>query len=107
MGKKLRAYIAQVEGLLMQDLTEGQRRAYKDDLLVHIRFFQHERLIHLIVTAAVALLTMLSLIGALAMPDQRMYLLVPVLAVLLGFYIVHYYVLENGVQKMYELYEKL
>ncbi|NLN47368.1 MAG: hypothetical protein GX153_12520, partial [Clostridiaceae bacterium] len=30
-----------------------------------------------------------------------------VLMVLLGFYIQHYYYLENGEQKMYQLYDRL
>lgn len=107
MGKKLRAYLVQVEDLLKHDLSEEQRKSHKEDLLVHIHFFQHERLIHLIVTVTVALLTLLSFLGTLAIPDNRMYIVLPVLVVLLGFYIAHYYVLENGVQKLYEFYDKL
>ena len=51
--------------------------------LIQVSFFQHERLIHLIVTVTFALLI----------------LLIP--------YIRHYYILENEVQKMYGQYDRM
>lgn len=70
-------------------------------------FFQHERLIHLIVTVTFALLTMMGLavyciaeyMPILAMIGLFMILLVP--------YIGHYYTLENEVQKMYKQYDMM
>ena len=75
--------------------------------LTQVSFFQHERLIHLIVTVTFALLTMMGLavyciaeyMPILAMIGLFMILLVP--------YIGHYYTLENEVQKMYKQYDMM
>ncbi|MCL2451455.1 hypothetical protein FWD20_01045 [Candidatus Saccharibacteria bacterium] len=76
------------------------------------RNFQHERQIHLYVTLffaclmigswAVALILMLNL-GGLDPALWPMGLLVLILTVLEGFYIRHYYRLENRTEKLYQL----
>ena len=68
-------------------------------------FFQHERLVHLIVTMTVAILTMLSMGIAIMTQILTLSLLTGVLVLLLIPYILHYYLLENEVQKMYEQYD--
>lgn len=78
-----------------------------EDLLRQIVFFQHERLIHLIVTVTFALLAMLTLVGILFDPQPALFLLFFLLFVLLVPYIRHYYILENGVQKLYRYYDML
>ena len=77
-------------------------------MLVQIQFFQHERLIHLIVTALFALLTIISMLASLAIPKQPILLALDLLfLILLIPYIRHYYLLENGVQKLYKYYDKI
>ncbi len=107
MGKRLRAYLARTESLLREEQSPAERRALLDSLLIHIRFFQHERLIHLIVTATVALLTLVTGLGLLVRPVPLLGVIVLLLIMLLAFYIVHYYRLENGVQQLYVLYDRL
>lgn len=75
--------------------------------LIQIEQFQHERLIHLIVTALVGILAILFLLFGLLM--ENIGLLIAFIALLCLFipYILHYYLLENNVQKMYSQYDKL
>lgn len=76
-----------------------------DNHLRKISFFQHERLIHLLVTLFYALITLLFL--ALTIVS---YIFVPIVIIVMIFlilYIYHYFYLENGVQYMYKQYDKL
>lgn len=75
--------------------------------LVQIGFFMHERLIHLIVTMVFAMLTVLCILYAISNPTAGMLLLILAFMVLLIPYIMHYYLLENGVQKMYRQYDEM
>ncbi len=111
MEKRLKSYLARVEELLGQknarQLSEEQRRQLREEMLVQIRFFQHERLVHLLVTVTFALLTMLAVMGCILAPEPPLFALVILLLVLLVPYIRHYYILENGVQKLYGWYDRL
>ena len=70
---------------------------------------QHERLVHLIVTAMVVVIELFVLDLVLLHPELG---LVPVvvmlgMAVLLGFYFYHYFFLENTVQRWYRLADQM
>lgn len=106
MKKKLYDYIAYLETLDFSDMTSEQKKKEKADLLTYIGFFQHERLIHLIVTVSFALLTVLMFFACLTWPCIPIYLITLLILILLIPYIRHYYFLENGVQKLYEYYDK-
>lgn len=76
-------------------------------------FFQHERLVHLIVTITFAILELLTvcayvIVGAID-SELSMPLLVLTIAILILLvpYIKHYYLLENEVQKMYKQYDRI
>lgn len=75
--------------------------------LIQIQQFQHERLIHLIVTVFVGTLAILFLLFGLL--TENIGLLIVCFGLLFLFipYILHYYLLENNVQKMYHQYDKL
>ena len=75
-----------------------------DDLYTWILFFQHERLIHLIVTFFTGIGTILFLFGSLYFSNIGILLLFIITLCLFIPYIFHYYYLENGVQKLYDLY---
>lgn len=70
-------------------------------------FFQHERLVHLIVTVTFAILTLISIVAALMICNPLLYALTLLFLVLLLPYIMHYYTLENEVQKMYVQYDRI
>ena len=72
-----------------------------------IQFLQHERLVHLLVTLALSLLFIITFGISLFLPNPYFFLLFAVLAVLLSFYIFHYYKLENSVQRWYSIYDEL
>jgi uncharacterized Tic20 family protein len=80
--------------------------------------FQHERLIHLIVTfffVGLLILSIVSMFLLASLPINCSYLLlntlisvvILILFVTDIFYIHHYYQLENGTQRLYDLSEKL
>lgn len=104
MKKEIQQYIDYIEeilrsGSLPPDLAEK--------MLTRIQFYQHERLIHLIVTMTFAIMTVFSIFmlmttgseGALALAALFLALVIP--------YICHYYFLENSTQKLYKLYYKV
>ena len=73
----------------------------------HIGFFQHERLAHELVMILFALLTVGGILFLMVVPDVAVIVLDVLFFVLLVPYVKHYYGLENGVQRLYEAYEKL
>ncbi|MCR5502827.1 MAG: hypothetical protein K6F53_07445 [Lachnospiraceae bacterium] len=107
MRKKLRSYINETERTVKEGISPENAESFRKEMLVRISFFQHERLIHLIVTALFAILTFLSLLGYFQTCQICFIALTVLLLVLLIPYVYHYYVLENGVQKLYEIYESI
>lgn len=75
--------------------------------MAQVSFFQHERLIHLIVTVTFAILTLIALAVYCIAEYIPMLALIVLFLVLLVPYIGHYYTLENEVQKMYGQYDKI
>ncbi|MDE6419692.1 MAG: hypothetical protein K2K87_04090, partial [Lachnospiraceae bacterium] len=75
--------------------------------LTQIQFFQHERLIHLIVTCLFAILAFAAFFALFFTMNAGLFVLFAALLVLLVPYIRHYYILENGVQRMYTQYDRL
>jgi len=104
------------------DNLEGKKsRAEAEDLYLYhidrVHDFQHERLIHLLVTFFFSGLLILSIIGLLWVSSMTITSGF-VLAVLFGgsgailfvtvlFYVRYYYRLENGVQKLYGVTDQL
>lgn len=107
MEKRLKDYLKYMEGIKVEALSKEERFKQAEKMLVQIRFFQHERLIHLIVTVLFALLTILSILAFLTLTQIGLLVLSILLLILLVPYIRHYYILENGVQKLYTYYDKL
>ena len=87
--------------------TNDELIAQRSLLLKRIQFYQHERLIHLLVTLAFALFFLLSLFMALILKQLGILVLTGLFLVLLVPYIKHYYFLENSVQELYTIYYKL
>ncbi len=72
-----------------------------------IEFVQHERLIHLIITIGIAIILSSLFIALMMSFNLGLIIIVLILIVLELFYILHYYKLENGIQRWYEIYNKL
>ena len=106
MKKRILAYLKYLSETAPETLSDSDLEAFRRDMLIQIEYFQHERLIHLIVTITFALATFITLGIALSGITQA-YILLLLLVILLAPYIKHYYLLENGVQKMYTYYDAL
>lgn len=72
-----------------------------------ISFMQHERLVHLLVTLAFALFMLASYIAGIIYESRWLIGIGILISILEIFYIVHYYRLENGVQRWYSLYNEI
>lgn len=107
MGKKLKLYILSFQKLLASGDEIQDIPTLKAELLTEISFWQHERLIHLLVTILFAILTMAVFMVLLFYRELSMLILLAALLCLMIPYIRHYYILENGVQTLYTFYEEL
>ena len=106
MKKQIKNYFNEINKYLESNTSKNLEETINNHLL-KISFFQHERLIHLLVTLAFALLTMLSFIFLFINPTIPTAILTGLFFVLLIPYIFHYFFLENSVQEMYKQYDKL
>lgn len=68
-----------------------------------LKYFQHERLIHLLVMLTTSMATLLSFFFTLILGMSVFVIFTLVLLVLSIAYVVHYFKLENGVQRLYRL----
>ena len=84
----------------IKSLEEGKEKID----INYIIFFQHERLVHLIVTFFVGIAMVLFFIGFLITKNLLVFVLFALLLCLFVPYIFHYYYLENNVQKLYDYY---
>jgi len=107
-------FINKYEKIVDKDCDNSQSLSTKNELdniinehLVQISFFQHERLIHLLVTILFSILSVASIFYTISTNNIAIFILTILLLILLIPYIKHYYLLENGVQKMYDQYDKL
>ena len=111
MEKRILSYLAYLTDLAKNTSsnasTPADAEAKAKQILIQIGFFQHERLIHLIVTVTFAILTMMAILPSLFYPELPLFILCLLLLVLLIPYIRHYYILENSIQKMYALYDSM
>lgn len=111
MEKRILTYRKYMDELLLREDVDWER--VRREHLVQVGFFQHERLIHLIVTVVFALFAVLSvgmafLLMALGAEGAGNWLfVVAAFLVLLIPYVRHYYILENEVQKMYRQYDEI
>ena len=90
-----------------EEIVEGDFGEFQKEMCVQISFFQHERLIHLIVTVLFAVLAVVSILVNLFIQELAVLALCLMFFVLLIPYIRHYYILENGVQRLYEYYDQI
>lgn len=76
-----------------------------EDHLIKIRFFQHERLIHLLVTLSYALYLFISIIIFLKI--WQFVIITYIIIIILIFYVKHYFFLETSVQYLYKQYDEM
>lgn len=102
MREYLNNYLKETEKLL------AKKTILKEDieqLKTKISFFQHERLIHLIVTLFFSLFALIFMI--LGVVSYYFLIIFAILIIFVICYIYHYYFLEKKVQYLYKVYDKL
>ena len=106
---KLRKYFTEFTKYILEQLENenADLPLLREELLLKISFMQHERFIHLIVTVLFAILLFLSLIIFFVSQISGFLIVCLLMLALLIPYISHYFFLENGVQKLYSVYDRL
>ncbi|MBR1673505.1 MAG: hypothetical protein IJ703_00935 [Eubacterium sp.] len=106
MKRRITQYVDYIDSILAGD-AEQDWDSVIEKHLIQIKFFAHERLIHLIVFALVAICTIISIMTFITSGKLEIVPLIVLLFVLLIPYCAHYYLLENDVQKMYDQYDEM
>lgn len=101
MKKEISAYMDFVRLQIKENNVTGE---FLEMLLTRIKFYQHERLIHLIVTMTFAIMTVISIFMLVTEGTAAAVLLSVLFLCLTVPYVMHYYFLENSVQALYKLY---
>ena len=94
----------------MQTAGEEKTRRVLAEFEIKISYFQHERLIHLMVTLSFALFLLLSIGSIFLFPSEFLISAILLTCIFFGLtigYVFHYYFLENSVQKMYHMRDEL
>lgn len=107
MAKRIKDYKKMIDELLKNELPAEEWERIRAEHLIQVGFFQHERLIHLLVTLAFAIISMMTFFFCIMSFQPMLGLLLVALLCLLVPYIRHYYLLENEVQAMYEQYDEM
>ncbi|MBO5610165.1 MAG: hypothetical protein J5929_07355 [Eubacterium sp.] len=111
MKKRILAYLDYIDKLLDEsDKNPEVDRNWDKEIehhLTQIAFFAHERLVHLIVFCLVAICTVMCILAFVIKGELLLLPLIVMLFVLLIPYCMHYYLLENSVQKMYDQYDRM
>ncbi|MDF2685876.1 MAG: hypothetical protein K0S55_1057 [Clostridia bacterium] len=106
MSGYIKKYDKYIKSVLENSSIAGYDKIIETHL-IQIRFLQHERIIHLLVTLFFALFLFISFAVALFTSNFLFYVISFILMVVLIFYIFHYYLLENTVQRWYDYYNIL
>lgn len=103
----LRKYFTAYINCVLEQLNDSSTdlEKLKSELLIKISFMQHERFIHLIVTCLFAILLFMSIVIFFISQLTALLFVTILILVLVIPYIAHYFFLENGVQKLYSIYD--
>lgn len=107
LEQKLKNQIVWLESLEHNTVFNSDFDSIKLRIIENRKYFQHERLIHLLVTMTIAIILMFAFYLFISQANRLYGVLLFILLVLEGAYLVHYYRLENGVQKLWEIEQRL
>ena len=88
----------------------AKTRRVLSEFEIKIAYFQHERIIHLMVTLSFALFLLLSIGGIFIFPREFTICAILLTCIFFGLtigYVMHYYFLENSVQQMYHMRDEI
>ncbi len=106
MEKQIKAKVKEAEEFLSSG-DIASRDEFLKYLFRWIGWLQHERFIHLMVTLFFALFTFIMIFGLITTQNLTWLFLILIFGITTGFYIKHYFLLENKTQYLYELYDKI
>ncbi len=104
MKRKLKKYIKETEEKL-QNLKKEDIKKLKEEHLIKINIYQHERLVSLLISLFIGLFTIISFL--LSAANQTFFVTTTILVVLLLFCLYNYFYLENGLKRLYNQYDKM
>lgn len=118
MNKNIKTHYQFVENMINSVKSKEELSLLSDYHNEMVHNFQHERFIHLIVTLFFGALTLISIVILFIFSFSALFysqlllraltaLIVLILITTEAFYIRYYYQLENGVQRLYRLTEKI
>jgi len=107
MIEYMRSHERYIKEMLAKNLPGEAKKELLEYHDKQIQWMQHERMAHLITMLFVCLFTLLALGFAIVMPTLPAIALCVILAILTLAYVIHYYRLENGVQKWYDLSKEI
>ena len=103
MIKYLSAYSKDIKSQIKNIKNKEEAKEVLANHRAKIEFFQHERLIHLLVTLTFGIVFIVVTMAILIFQNWILAILDLLIVVLLVPYIFHYFNLENGVQNLYYL----
>lgn len=101
MKKYIQNYIKETENKIKKEINKKDLEELKDK----INFFSHERIVHMFIMLFCILILLIFII--LTLNNVKFIIITIILMILNVFYILHYYFLENSVQYLYKLYDKM
>ena len=107
MKNRINTYMDFIDQILQDKEGSYDYAKIREEHKIQLSYFMHERLVHLLVTLTFALLAFLVFFLMYMSFSPELLLLFFAVMVLLVPYIMHYFLLENGVQKMYRQYDEL
>ncbi|MBO6148327.1 MAG: hypothetical protein J6O55_03220 [Lachnospiraceae bacterium] len=107
MERRLKKYVEFIKALNIGSMSPREAALMRQEMVEQLRIFQEERLIQLIITCVFALLLMMSYI-CVQISNNTMFMCLAILFLLLLVpFVRHYFVLESGIQSLYEYYDKI
>ena len=103
MKEYMKEYINEIDKLINDNHKFSNDEI--DDFLFKMELFQKERVIHLVITLSYVFFTILFLF--ITKYIFAMFIIFFILLIFDGFYVYHYFFLENSVQYMYKQYDKI
>lgn len=107
MKRRLKEYRVKIDALIAAPQDNADWDNITQEHLAQISFLQHERLIHLLVTLAFALMEIICAVAAIATQHVMAAVLMALILIPLVPYVFHYYFLENETQRLYAQYDQL
>lgn len=102
----MKEHISKIDTIINEKNSNNINKIIEEHL-IKIQFYQHERLVHFLVTMLFAIMFLITFLYSLQNISLGILLLDLMFFSLLVPYIFYYYNLENSVQYMYKQYDEL